>query len=144
MRKKALLITLLVLTGTAVAALADTFGEVESDVPFPFVVENTTLPAGKYIVRSDEPLHGTVYSLESADGSLHVDFLAEDIPSTTTHDPALVFDRVGGRYFLAQLWIADSLTGHQVVKSRTQLSLEKDGMPRHESRSVPMHKRAGR
>jgi hypothetical protein len=89
----------LVLIGAASAARADE--AVAANVPFTFIVGDSQLPPGHYVVRdaSDNP---GVVSIASADGRRTVFVLtiassSEDTPS----QPELVFERVGDAHFLA-------------------------------------------
>jgi hypothetical protein len=108
---------------------------IEVSVPFTFVVENTTLPAGKYVIKAIDDLNPSVLELRSANG--HTSVLFEtDAALTQDGQPAtkteLVFDKVGDKSFLSQVWLAGSGSGSQLARSRMEKRLE--GGDRHSER----------
>src|SRR5271157_5420083 len=90
---------------------------VNANVPFDFVVGDHTYPAGEYalksltnnnIVRIDdiqEPATNMVMSI----GCTSI---------TPSEKTKLVFHRVGGNYFLYQVWVEGSLSGREFPMSR--------------------------
>jgi len=91
----------LAVMGGASAARADE--PIKVMVPFAFIVGDSRLPPGDYIVHdlSNEP---GVVSIASADGRQSV--LTLTVPWTSTDTPAqpeLVFERVGDARFLARI-----------------------------------------
>jgi hypothetical protein len=95
------LATALIAAVTASIARAD--DRVVAKVPFAFVVGDTRLPAGDYIIRtaSDDP---SVWAISSADGQRSVMVMTikgSSFPAPTT--PELVFDRFENQYFLARV-----------------------------------------
>lgn len=103
---------------------------IQGNVPFTFVVGSTTLPAGKYeIKRLDDNLN--VLELRSANGRIAVLFETED--TTMQDDQAstkteLVFDKVGDKYFLSQIFVNGSNSGSQLAKSKMEKRLEGGGI----------------
>ncbi|HEX3704281.1 MAG TPA: hypothetical protein VHU82_13195 [Vicinamibacterales bacterium] len=72
-------------------------------VPFAFIVGSSVMPAGEYVVKDDSD-NSSVLAIASADGKRFVNTLT--IPSSledTTGQSSLVFDKVGGQYFLARV-----------------------------------------
>ena len=116
----------------AVAADAQVASDatVEANVPHPFVVEKTTLPAGKYTVRAaDADGDPSVMEIRSADGHTSVMFETESAqPSRTPAKTELVFDKVGDTYFLSEIFVAGGNTGAKLPKPRMEESLEGKGM----------------
>jgi hypothetical protein len=55
----------------------------------------------------------------------------------------LVFDKVGDREFLSQIWVDGSSDGYQVEKSRIQLKLEKSGAKPQSHRATATHAEKG-
>jgi hypothetical protein len=99
---------LFVVSGTAHAGMEPV---VRTKVPFSFVVNGQTLPAGKYVIERDDLSLGTLLirsDEKSKPGGVFV---------TTTPDgghdpagkskPALMFTRVENQYRLTSVWDAD-------------------------------------
>ena len=94
------------------------------EIPFDFSVRDKTLPAGIYHV---ERIFQNVILIRSEDGqeacvSLTMPVRAKDIPETAR----LLFHRYDETYFLFQIWEPGSDDGRQVLKSRTERSVERD------------------
>lgn len=74
------------------------------NVPFPFVVQGHTLPAGEYDVRSDDsnPAMVTVDGVHR--NKAHVAFMTiPDYSVAPSHTPTVTFTRRGGDYVLSQV-----------------------------------------
>lgn len=104
---------------------------IQASVPFTFVVGDTTLPAGKYDIRVVDGDTLNVLEISSVKGHISVAFNTED--AQTKRDQILskgklVFDKIGDRYFLSQVWMAGSSTGNDLVKSRMAKRLEDGGL----------------
>jgi hypothetical protein len=113
------------LAGLSVYA-QDLNDEIDVNIPFKFTVENTTLPPGKYIIRrvfSDDP---QALTIQSANFSVAVDFLTNSAETEQTPNKThLLFNEVGNRYFLSQIWTQGENIGSQLSPSRAELRLEK-------------------
>jgi hypothetical protein len=129
--KLLLTLCLLVVGGGVVAnAQIDSVPQIEANVPFAFTVGDTRLPAGRYSIRTLDDLAPSVLEISSVDGHTSVAFDTEN--ATTRSDQAaktteLVFDKVGDRYFLSQVWVSGSASGSELAKSRLQKKLEVSG-----------------
>ena len=111
-------------------AQAQSYGVVDANIPFPFVVVNTTLPAGHYIVTRSDATDPAVWTISNAEGTIHVDFLTEDAEQPLTNPGTdLLFDQLGGRNFLAQVWIAGDQQGVSVERGRTEEALMRTMKP---------------
>jgi hypothetical protein len=101
-------------------------GEIDVNIPFKFTVENTTLPPGQYTVRrvfSDDP---QALTIQSANHRVTVDFLTNSAETEQTPNKTyLLFNEVGSRYFLSQIWTQGENIGSQLSPSRAELRLEK-------------------
>ena len=136
-----LFLTLCLLTvggGIVANAQIDTDNPIQANVPFDFVIGNTRLPAGKYEIRKMDDLAQNVLEISSANGRTRVVFEADD--AETRADQAaskteLVFDKVGDQHFLARIWVAGSLSGIEMPKSRMEKRLT-DGGSRPEMHSI--------
>jgi len=99
-----ILATTFILFATASTARADE--RLIANVPFAFVVGDTRLPAGRYIVKVvSEDLH--IWAITSDKGQRgHQLVLVNTIPAwsrRTPTTPELVFDRFENQYFLARV-----------------------------------------
>ncbi len=79
----------------------------KANVPFGFKVGTAHLPAGTYMVTSEGPLTITIRNAETRKAVLSL-ARSED-PGMGS--PRLVFDHVGGQYFLVQVWPAAGSSG---------------------------------
>ena len=126
-----LALCLLTVGGGIVAnAQIDTSVTIQADVPFAFVVGNTTLPAGKYVIRGIDDNRPGVLELRSVNGrkTIVIDTdNAEANPERLQSKSELVFDKVGDKYFLSQVWAEDNASGSQLVRSRMEKRLAKGG-----------------
>jgi hypothetical protein len=96
---------------------------VKADVPFDFVVGNRAYPAGEYILKA----------ALSDGGVIRIENLNEVSAAFTSSNPCskvtpsaetkLVFHRMGGHYFLYQMWTAGNLTGREFPKGRIEVEL---------------------
>ncbi len=121
MNKLSLSILLLVLAGlmagTASAQLARHLFTI--DVPFPFVVGTTTLPAGQYEV-SGNGSHDLIW-IKTWDGkSVALTLAIPTVSGKPAESSALVFNRYGNDYFLAKVLEAGDSTATQSIKSKRE------------------------
>ena len=114
----------------AAAASAQTI-HMRVTVPFNFIADGTTLPAGQYDIQT----LGTtgkllsIRNLNSWAGILVLSNSSESSnPSSRTK---LVFHRYGNRYFLAELWVQGHNTGNQVAPASHEKEVAMD-FPRDE------------
>jgi hypothetical protein len=125
-----------VLGGAGVLAHAQPLETMEVDVPFPFTVERTTFPAGTYIVEPADPSVSGSMLLESPDGRQAVEFPTEAMETPApNHESQLVFDKIGDRNFLSQIWSAGLDQGRALAESGAAVRLERAGRE-HECRVV--------
>src|SRR6266446_1016384 len=125
-----LTLCLLAVGGGGANAQIDSVPQIEANVPFAFTVGDTRLPAGKYNIKALDENAPSVLVISSLDGRTSVAFDTEN--ATTRSDRAattteLVFDKVGDRYFLSQVWVSGSNSGSELAKSRSQKKLEGSG-----------------
>ena len=104
--KKSILLAGVVLLAGSTGARAGTEERVVVKIPFPFVVEGRTLPAGQYAVERVE-LDSSVLLLRGERGNRAFSF----VPTAPAvgHDPlgnkpTLSFTRQGNQYRLAGIW----------------------------------------
>jgi len=96
---------------------------VKADVPFDFVVGNRAYPAGEYTLRAalnDSGIIRIENMNEVSAAFTQSNSCTKATPSTATK---LVFHRMGGHYFLYQVWTAGNLTGREFPKGRIEVEL---------------------
>jgi len=103
---------------------------IRANIPYAFVVNNTTLPAGTYVITVDD-LYGadtSVLEIRSANGKT-ADLFDTDAITGPRLAPQteLVFDKIGDTYFLSQVFLQGDEGGSQLRKSKTQQRLEENG-----------------
>ena len=109
-------------TGSASVARADD-GKILAKVPFAFIVGDSRLPAGDYVIREASG-DRTVMSIASADGRQIAASLT--IPWSGTDPvvrPELVFEKFGGQYFLARIVSEDSARAIILTPARMEREL---------------------
>jgi hypothetical protein len=99
---------------------------VKVSIPFNFVVQGQTLPAGSYSLRSITR-DGKTLMVESADRQERAMINIIDAESLKPADHTkLVFHRYEDRYFLSQVWIAGNNRGRQLPKSAREAEVAMD------------------
>jgi hypothetical protein len=106
------------------------------NIPFDFSVSDKTFPAGVYSVTRVNQ-EKVMLRLSSEDGgeAIHVVTIpvqAKESPKTAK----LIFRRYGETNFLSQIWESDEIQGRQLLKSRTERSVERDLAKRGERPSI--------
>jgi hypothetical protein len=99
-----------------------------ADVPFDFTVRDSTLPAGKYSIKRTYSADPGVMQIRNADGDEVVLFVVGTAQAAKEPDQTrLIFDRVGDRYFLSEIFEEGNITGVELPKSRAERDLVKEG-----------------
>ncbi len=139
------LLTVAIAVGTAVLtaglpAWALT-GRLEAKVPFSFVVENTTLPSGTYEISAPDSNAPEVLEIRSEKGEHAVLVLTEPTirPSGQQGKTELVFNKMGNKEILSQVWTADSNTGNQIPEARLHMKMSHQTMDMKNCHSLPAH-----
>ena len=130
--------------GAAMAARAqiDSDVTIEANIPHAFMVKDKQLPPGSYMVKvANKSGDLNVLEIRSHDGHTAVLFETESIqvnraPGTSE----LVFDKVGDKYFLSQVFLKGDENGNQLAKSKMQRELE-DGGLKAERRSIAANRK---
>lgn len=89
-------------------------------VPFNFVVGDRTYPAGDYLFRNSESLL-KITDPEQGKTAMTLSHVCESLGPSP--DSKLVFDRMGGYFFLRQIWVAGDSHGRELPRSRTEIRL---------------------
>ena len=111
---------------------------IRGNVPFAFMVGDTTLPGGEYEIRALDDNSPNVLEVRSVKGRTAVVAETENVQARGNrieNKSELVFDKVGDKYFLSQIWVAGSASGNELMKSRMEKRLEDGGM-RSERHSI--------
>jgi hypothetical protein len=91
---------------------------VQADVPFAFNLQDSAMPAGSYqiIALDDQVLE--VWNLDEHRGQLLLKQVG--IKASQAQSPKMVFHKYGDRYFLSQIWGANSHYGIQLAESKLE------------------------
>jgi hypothetical protein len=133
--------------GVVANAQAEQPAIIEANVSHAFLVGNATLPPGKYEVRRIDDTNPNVSEIRSADGRTAVVFetedaqLRDDQPASKTE---LVFNKIGNQYFLSQVWVAGSLNGRELAKSKMEKKLADGGSQAERHSIVALEKHSKR
>ena len=125
MKKQLLALLGLGLLLATVSAYAQTIN-VKANIPFNFVVDKSTLPAGEYTIQSLS-LSEKALAIRSADQDAKAMVLSMSCRSLNPSEQTkLVFHRYEDRYFLAQIWVAGDNSGRELPKSRHETEVARD------------------
>jgi hypothetical protein len=114
---------------------------IRANISHSFVVNNTTLPAGTYVITvPDTTSDLNVLEIRSTNNKTAVLFDTEPVNATRIMQQSeLVFDKIGDTYFLSRVFMSGDEGGNQVLKSKRQKRLEESGSTA-ESSSIPASK----
>ena len=99
----------------------------KANVPFDFIVNGSSLPAGEYTIQSFGAIDGKTLRLGNVGN--HQGALVNTVGMETakaSRQTKLIFHRYGDRYFLAQVWVEGSDQGRQLPMSHRESELAKD------------------
>ena len=114
----------LALVVTTVASAQTT--KVKVTVPFSFIVNRATLPAGEYLVQSVD-VEGKVLALRNAETNTTNLVMFNSCTSLASpKQTKVIFHRYGERYFLNQIWVAGNTAGHELSPSPREKEVAKD------------------
>ena len=123
---RTLVSSLLLLAAASVYVQADDQPILKATVPFDFTVVNTTLPAGTYSVSVLTP--NNIVRLQSADGHNAAFVYCPPLSiAGGTNDTRLVFQHLGSKYFLSQIWEQGNEVRREVRTGNLAHELAKDG-----------------
>ena len=117
--------SLALLMSTAAAHAQAT--QLKVTVPFEFSAGDTVLPAGHYDVESTDPWGGKALSIHNVTSNAGTILLSSSCQSRKTSERSkLVFYRYGQRYFLAEVWTANTNIGRKMPVNQRQRELAKN------------------
>lgn len=94
---------------------------VKADVPFDFAVGDRAYPAGEYALRAVLNDSGVI-RIENVNNVSAVFTPSRSCSkSAPSKETKLVFHRMGGRYFLYQVWTEGYSTGREFPKGRIEI-----------------------
>jgi len=115
------LVVALTITYAAIPVDADSIGSIRVDVPFDFIADHSTLPAGKYTIQSAGATLNGVIRITSDDGKASVFLSTHSAQSLRSKDETVViFHRYGDQYFLFQIWAVGDTIGSELPKSSVE------------------------
>src|SRR5258707_14422719 len=74
--------------------------KVVAKVPFPFIVGDSRLPAGNYVVQEVLPDNPGTLMIAGADGRQHAYSMTITSPEQPSDKPTLVFEKFANQFFL--------------------------------------------
>jgi hypothetical protein len=96
-------------------------------VPFDFIAGDTVLPAGNYDVESIDTWGGKALSVHNVTSNAGTLLLSNSCQLAKTSDSnKLVFYRYGERYFLAEIWTANTNIGRKMPLNQRQQELARN------------------
>jgi len=117
MKKQAGTLLILMLAGLAGLVNAQTSVRIKAQVPFGFVANGKTMPAGECIISNVVAASGLL-TIRSGKQSVFALPMAVESPNVS-NKTALVFHRYGGRYFLAGIKYQGEIS-YQLPASRLE------------------------
>lgn len=97
---------------------------IKATIPFDFIVGNTLLKAGDYVIES---LPNKALRFHSEDGKVQqIAFTVAIEPKRTENHEHLLFRHEGDQYFLSQVWLASAENGNELIPGIQQKAAEKD------------------
>jgi hypothetical protein len=108
---------MMALTAMASTRVAQAQEMMVANIPFDFVADNVTLPAGEYSVKVAAPGR-TVLLIDRKDATASA-FMNTNAATKNEiqTESKMIFNRYGDRYFLSELWTAGSSRGRRLLKS---------------------------
>jgi hypothetical protein len=112
--------------GMSTTAFAQTT-QLKVAVPFDFMAGDTVLPAGDYDVQSTDTWGGKALSIHNVTSNAGTLILSDSCQTAKTSDSSkLVFYRYGDRYFLAEVWTANTNIGRKMPLNQRQKELARN------------------
>jgi hypothetical protein len=125
MKKNFLLFTAALALAVTTVASAQTI-KVKVNVPFGFIVNRATLPAGEYLLESVDDA-GKVLAIRDLDTNTSKLVMFNSCRSLkAVSQTKLIFHRYGDRYFLNQIWVEGNNAGHELSPSPREKEVAKD------------------
>ena len=120
--------TLLILMLVGLTGLANAQTSIKGQVPFDFVANGKTMPAGECTIAVEGTAR-TFLSISSGKQRIYSLSVADESPNPT-QETALVFHQYGGRYFLASIKRAGRI-GYRLPASKLEGELRARNVAEH-------------
>ena len=107
---------------TAASAQVDPQSKITTNVPFSFVVDGKTYPAGTYSFARLDTNGGDTSQLVMS-GPKDSQTILSTIPTVAANeakDTHLVFEKVAGQYFLTQIWGKGDAEGARLIETSAE------------------------
>ena len=119
------------------SAKAQTRALLKADIPFAFSVDNTTLPAGEYILsRTSSDSNIAVLRLRRRDGHESALVRTNSVSGKIQEQGKLIFVRYGDQYFFAQAWVPADSIGMQAPRSQAEKRMERELAARNQTKET--------
>ena len=117
MRKQILnvVVTLSVIATLSIAAIAGLSASLKANVPFTFMVNSKTLPAGHYTIEQGTQSTLVIRNWETKQA---IGAIAQKLEVRPGSKPQLVFRRYGNQYFLAK--VVGDTSGSELPRSKAE------------------------
>jgi len=125
MKKNFLLFAATLALAVTTVASAQTI-KVKVNVPFNFIVNRATLPAGEYLVQSVDDAGKVLAIRDLATNTTNLVVFNSCRSLESTSQTKLIFHRYGDRYFLNQIWVEGNDSGHELSPSPREREVAKD------------------
>jgi hypothetical protein len=117
----------MILTGAARAQSGHSF---EVEIPFPFILGDRTLPAGKYLVQRIDPAKPNVLMFRNADARIVRVMLTRRLEcETPSAVSTLIFMRRQEKLYLFQVWTGGDKNGNQMPLLNEEERKDRYGAP---------------
>ena len=130
------------LLGPFSALQAQISGDIEADIPFSFVVADTTLGPGAYVIH---PLAGDDPAMEvrrADSGKLVTVLITRSVGSSVPPKTELLFNRYDNQEFLSKVLVEGNSERAEIEPSRAEKALKREGR-RPRVRTLPATFRKG-
>ena len=116
---------------TAISVAAQSARSKITNIPFDFIVGEKTLPAGEYTFEPNRRDSDNVWLIQSRKGNASVLVATISVRANQSPDETqLVFRKYGDQYFLSQIWTPGGNTGRELLITRSERELAKNGIER--------------
>lgn len=111
----AVVLLLALITCLANTVNAQSVHRLKINVPFSFVLNGQTFPAGRYIIERTDPGRPNLVTVKKADGSIVRVVLTQRVEKDKPNAAAsLIFLRREGKHYLSQVWNVGAMSGNQI------------------------------
>jgi hypothetical protein len=118
-------LALSILVGSLAAPLSAQTITLKANIPFQFVVEGKTMPAGEYLLQKGGSLFVSLRSFGEKSAVLSPVISSGILDSGTRNEAKLYFHRYGDQYFLSGIWDGYIDKGLVLPESHTERELAK-------------------